>query len=267
MGTKAFIGKLLKPLGLGVFRLGTKYQEQHFIDAALRYKKAVVTNLAVKANYTVVRGPFVGLRLPEMGAWSDYDLLSKIVGSYEAEIFPALEREIGRSPNAIINIGASEGYYAIGLKRLLPNSLVYTFDIDHNSFSVLDGTAKMNGVEVVRLASFDYANPLAGLPELETIRPLFVMDCEGYENNVVNMPYSVSANSSFIIELHDLFVPGTKDRLLKYFEGSHVVEIIDQRQRQLADYPELDEVRGPIASVVVDEFRGAAMQWLYAVPK
>lgn len=267
MGTKATLHRLLQPLGLGVYRIGRKNEERVFLEAALRYKKSLVRERAAKANFTVLRGPFQGMKLPEMGAWSDFDLFSKIIGSYEAEIFPALEAEIAREPNLIVNIGASEGYYAIGLKRRLPGARAYTYDIDEKSFPVLDRCSSMNGVEIVRLDRFDYANPLAGLSFDGTLRPFFFLDCEGYENHIVDMPQAVVAVSSFLIELHDLFVPGTTPKLVDFLSATHTLTLIDQQQRKLADYPELGELHGLIGALVLDEFRGAPMQWLYAVPK
>ncbi|MBT9372528.1 hypothetical protein [Rhizobium sp. CSW-27] len=193
--------------------------------------------------------------------------MAKILGSYEREIFEAIESEIARRPDVIVNIGASEGYYAIGLKRRLPDAEVYTYDIDERSFPVLDRCMSQNGVKVVRLDKFDYGHPLDGVISLSGKTALFVLDCEGYENHVVDMPRSVVANSSFIIELHDLFMPGTRERLLEFLSPSHSITIINQQIRQPSDFPELAELRRPVAQLLLDEFRHDAMQWLYAVPK
>lgn len=267
MGKKAFIETILRPLGLGVHRLRPSSYEKNFLDAALAYKRVLVRELSEKAGYRVARGPFEGMLLPEEGAWSDYDVLAKIVGSYEAEIFFALEEEVARKPNVIVNIGASEGYYAIGMKRRLPEAHVYTYDIDVKSFAVLDHCARVNGVEITRLDRFDYANPLAGTAGIAEVKPLFILDCEGFEQHVVEMPRGVSGVSSFIIELHDLFVPNVSKTLIDYFADTHTVKIVDQTARDVKAYPELAGVHGPIAPLLLDEFRGEEMQWLYAVPK
>lgn len=223
--------------------------------------------MALNAGYVVARGPFSGLKLPQMGAWSDYDLLSKIVGSYEAELFGVIDRAVARKPDLIFNIGASEGYYAIGLKRLLPSAQVFTFDIDEKSFPVLDSCAQLNGVDISRLENFTFAAPLQDIETREASSILFLADCEGAENNIVSMPTDISIRSTFIVELHDLFVPGTTERLSQYFAPTHDVEIIDQQDRNARDYPELSGMTGSIRNVLLDEFRAASMQWLYAVPK
>lgn len=267
LGRKTIIEAILRPLGFGVYRLKPEAYESNFLSAALRYKKSIVHDLAEKANYTVIRGPFSGLKLPETGAWSDADVLSKIIGSYEAEIFPFLESEISRNPNVVVNIGASEGYYAIGMKRRLPNSDVYTYDIDIKSFSALDYCKKINGVDITRLERFDYNDPLSGISTSNKIKPLFIFDCEGFERNIINFPKNILSISGFIIELHDIFVPNISKSLMEYLSDSHVVTVVTQRGRCLEDYPELAGVRGPIGPLLLDEFRGDTMQWLYAVPK
>ncbi|MCA0276800.1 MAG: hypothetical protein LCH86_12415 [Proteobacteria bacterium] len=266
MGRKRVLEAILRPIGFGVHRL--KGGENSFLDTALRYKKQVVSDIARKLDFTVVRGPFKGLRLLEMGAWSDYDLLSKVLGSYELEVFQAVEHQISRSPNVIVNVGASEGYYAVGLKRRLPDADVYTFDIDQDSFEALDRCAKLNGVTINRLKKFDFKNPLVDISSSAAeVRPLFVVACEGCENGIAEMSKSVAAVSSFIVELHDLFVPGTTERLVNFLAPSHEIKLIDQSGRFVPDFPELTGVPGPIASILLDEFRGASMQWIYAVPR
>lgn len=258
----------MRPFGFGAYRLGdTPIQKQTFTEAALRYKKSIVSDMARDARYTVKRGPFKGLKLPEMGAWSDYDILSKIVGSYEAELFSSLDRAVSQKPDIVINIGASEGYYAIGLKRLLHSAKVFTFDIDEKSFPVLDHCAQLNGVDVTRLENFDFARPLADIPAQPEASLLFLADCEGAENDFVKMPSDIVRRSAFIVELHDLFIAGTTERLTRFLCDTHVIEIIDQQDRNIKDYPELDEMNGSIRHVLLDEFRATPMQWLYATPK
>ncbi len=267
MGRKKVLESLLRPLGFGVYRL--KSDDEHsFLDAALRYKKQAVSEIARLSDFTVVRGPFKGLRLLEMGAWSDYDLLAKVVGSYESEIFQSIESEISRRPNVIVNIGASEGYYAVGLKRRLASADIYTYDIDRNSFEALDRCANMNGVYVNRLERFEFRDPFRDIPaNAAGLKPLFVVDCEGCENGIAQMPRSLAEVSSFIVELHDLFVPGTTERLTNFLAPSHDIRLIDQGRRFAPDFPELAGVHSPIASLLLDEFRGGNMQWIYAVPR
>lgn len=267
MGKKAVLEALLAPLGFGVYRSRPRHAAQSYAEAALRYKKTLVGGLAQKYDYTVLRGIFRGLRLPEIGAWSDYDIFAKIIGSYENELFPALEKEISASPNIVVNIGASEGYYAVGLKRHLPQANVYTYDIDVNSFPALDRCMALNNVEVVRLSSFDYAKPFANMNLPESVRALFVIDCEGYENHVVEMPRSITRVSSYIIELHDLFVPNTTKNLVSFFSETHDLTLISQQKRNPDHFPELSELRGSLSALMLDEFRLDDMQWLYAVPK
>src|SRR5438876_11547620 len=61
----------------------------------------------------VSNGSFRGMAyVPEAVGSS---LLPKLIGSYEQEITPAIEEMVAKRPPRIIDIGAAEGYYAVGL--------------------------------------------------------------------------------------------------------------------------------------------------------
>ena len=86
----------------------------------------------------VVSGPFEGMRYPDH-AFERVDLYApKLLGAYEREIAPALERAIARGPAAAVVIGAAEGYYAIGLARRLPEAIVVAYEADDSKVELLD---------------------------------------------------------------------------------------------------------------------------------
>src|SRR5690349_10924853 len=71
----------------------------------------------------VLHGPFKGMRI-------DYSALPvhtapKYIGTYEKEIVAFVEDAICDEPERILNVGASDGYYAVGLALRLPMATVY----------------------------------------------------------------------------------------------------------------------------------------------
>ncbi|WP_143226557.1 hypothetical protein [Actibacterium pelagium] len=266
MGRKTLLNKMLRPMGFGVHRLGSSEKTGEFETALVEFKTMIIPKLARQLDYQVQRGPFAGLQLPPKGSWSDLDLFAKLIGSYEQEVFDFLEAEIRQDPDLVINIGASEGFYAVGLKRRLASSEVYTFDIDIPSRGSLQECAATNSVSVHVLTEFAFSDPLTSIAGIAR-RPFFVVDCEGCEAGVVDMPASVRDRSSFLIELHDLFHPGLSEMLVETLKDSHDLQIASQQSRQVEDFAEVSQFSPVIGAVLLNEFRAGQMQWLYATPK
>src|ERR1700722_4624595 len=86
--------------------------------------------LFAKVDGRVQDGPFKGMTLVRNSSWYGGQILPKLLGVYEFELFGDVERMIYNSPDIIINIGCAEGYYAVGFATRIPAAKVYAFDID-----------------------------------------------------------------------------------------------------------------------------------------
>ena len=117
-------------------------------------------------------GPFAGLAYPDLEATS---LIPKLLGAYERELHAAIEAAIRAGPELIVNVGAADGYYAVGLARRCPAAAVHAFEADAAQRALLARVAAANGVE--RADRRRSHATWAPLPE----RTLLVMDCEGCE--------------------------------------------------------------------------------------
>src|SRR4051794_38235977 len=85
-----------------------------------RRRQAATRRLAELTRSTVVGGPFEGMSYvgnSHGSAWCP-----KILGTYEREIRSAVDEIAAREFPNIVNIGAAEGYYAVGLARRCPSS-------------------------------------------------------------------------------------------------------------------------------------------------
>src|SRR5947207_6150517 len=97
-------------------------------------------------GYTVLNGPFAGLAYPQQTALGIEAYSAKLLGTYEEELHGAFEDMIQGRPRVVVNVGASDGYYAVGLARRLPNATIYAFDTAEVHHPVVREIATENGV-------------------------------------------------------------------------------------------------------------------------
>ena len=214
----------------------------------------------------VVAGPFEGMRYPDY-AFERVDLYApKLLGSYERELAPALERAIARGPAAAVVIGAAEGYYATGLARRLPEATVIAYEADGSKHELLLALAEHNGVrERIELHGACDADALAAaLPD----GALVVCDCDGCELELLD-PERVPAlrGAPMLVEAHDLLVPGTTPALRERFEATHAIAEIATETRYVDDFPQLGDLPLVTRQLAISEFRGAPMSWLALEPR
>src|SRR5215218_7302739 len=71
----------------------------------------------------VVRsGPFAGTAYSRDLLVDSGDAVAKLVGTYEMELHPVVEAWISEPPRRLVNVGAAEGFYAVGFARVLPKT-------------------------------------------------------------------------------------------------------------------------------------------------
>ncbi len=169
-------------------------------------------------DLSVQAGPFAGMRYLPFASGSG--LLPKIVGSYEMEIQPAVAASIARAPENLINIGAGEGYYAVGYALRLPRLQVYAFDTDILARDRLQQLARRNGV-AERLHIGGLCDP-ATLARRSDPRTLVVCDCEGCEGELLD-PLRVPrlAAADLLVELHVERIPEIATILTARFASTH----------------------------------------------
>ena len=90
---------------------------------------ASIETLIARHGLAVSGGPFEGLRYVS-AAVVPVDFAPKLVGVYEAQLHPWIDRLVAAAPRTVINIGAAEGYYAVGMARRLPEARVTAFELD-----------------------------------------------------------------------------------------------------------------------------------------
>ncbi len=207
----------------------------------------------------VISGPFKGMQIPEVTPWDDGNASCKLFGSYEVELHGVLARAVQRIPEAVINIGCGEGYYAIGLARLMPDTRVIAIDIDDESRHVCWEYARRNNVRLEIWRGFFSKDEMMNLPP----ESLFLVDCEAAEIELLQIeacPALVS--SDIIVECHDFLDSKISKTLAARFADTHDVEWIKPQLPKLEQYPFLMQSPTVMAVMAVVEKRPMPTLWL-----
>jgi hypothetical protein len=123
-------------------------------------------------------GFFVGMRYGSNSVGSAY--LPKLLGIYERELAAQVESICAGEPGLIVDVGAAEGYYAIGLARRNPQTRVVAFEMEPRGQSALREMAGLNGVaNRVEVKGKCEAEDLAAALG-DTQGAVVVCDVEGY---------------------------------------------------------------------------------------
>ncbi len=192
-----------------------------------------------------------------------------LAGCYEAELRSAIEAIIASGPARVVDVGAAEGYYAVGIALRLPQAMVYAFDIDRNAHEVCHEVALLNGVServVIREACTH-----EGLAELVGPGCAMIVDCEGYESELLNPAVVQGLTSTLIlVELHDFVDPTISKQIRTRFAQSHDIEVFQATTRTLGTVPAVATLSVEDQKVAVDELRPAKpypMEWMLLTPR
>ena len=237
----------------------------HTAAQARRWELAA--ELYPRLQGVVQSGPFRGSRLPAESCWGDGDLGARLIGCYEEELWPAIERFLQWPVGGAVVIGCAEGYYAVGLAVRARHWRVLAFDTAAKAQSLCGQAAGNNGV-ADRVTVGGRCGPdelTAALSALGTA--VVLCDCEGCEVELLD-PGRVPrlASCPIIVECHDLLVPDSTRTLAGRFASTHSVEVVPQGARNpsgvafMRMLPELDRW------LLVCENRRCVMNWLVLTP-
>lgn len=210
-------------------------------------------------GYVVRSGPFAGMRYIE-DVPLDQALVSRLLGAYEAELHYPVNQMIERSYDVVIDIGSSEGYYAVGFALRSPESRIHAFDIDEDMQAWCRRMAELNGV-ADRVVVGGRCDPET-IQRLADGRTLVISDCEGGEVDVLD-PEAAPAlrRCDLLVEIHDLFVPGASATIRDRFAATHDIYVIDSMMQDPRRFECLDTLSDSDQHLALDERRPASMQW------
>lgn len=221
-------------------------------------------------GWRVLAGPFRGLRYVPEAVGSVH--APKLLGTYECELRPQVEALIARAPDVIVNIGAGEGYYAVGLARRLPHTRVLAFEADARGRDLTARVAALNGVgdRVAVHGLCAVADLIAALRGTE--RPVVVIDAEGAEQPLLDPVQTPDlARCAILVEVHDFILPEIGDLLQRRFALTHRRQEIWSEPRTARDLPGFTRLAALSpwrrqAVHAMDEQRPGRMRWFWLEP-
>lgn len=211
-------------------------------------------------------GPLQGMfYLPGLEATSG-DLVAKLLGAYEAELHPVIERWVTSGASRVIDVGSAEGYYAVGFAHAMPDATVYAYDIDQAARVRCAELAALNdATDRVVIEGECTPHTLNEHPEAGV---LLLSDCEGYERTLLDPAIAPRlARWSILVELHEFIDAGITETLQGRFATTHDIELIDGTDRDGGAYPELADVDDRARRALLSENRPGAMRWMSLTPK
>ena len=218
----------------------------------------------------IYSGIYKGMHLSPSKSWDKHDSASIYLGVYEKHIQEKLY-ELGSKYKVFIDIGAADGYHAIGLLKSGAVKKSICFEISQKGQNTIKKNAILNKIEN-NIEIYGEANHQSLKNVLKKInyKSLILIDIEGGEYELMNDEIiSLIKNNSIIIELHEFYseyrLESKKmlDRLSNFFK----IEQIDSTSFNPNLYSILDYFPDDEKFLVFSESRPQKMRWILLTPK
>jgi hypothetical protein len=194
-----------------------------------RWRSQMLANTYIARQGTIIHsGPFKGMDYVALA--TEGALIPRLLGIYEAELHPHLLRFAAEGLDCVIDVGCAEGYYAVGLARLMPQATIYAYDIDPKARAACAELAARNGV-AERVVIGEEFKP-DGFEAFAGRKALVMVDAEGAELDILRPDLSPAlASMSLIVETHDVYRRGAFAEISRRFAPTHDLERVDIRPR------------------------------------
>jgi hypothetical protein len=230
-----------------------------------RWRQALILQVYLREQGAVIwSGPFQGMEY--QASATEGAVLPRLLGVYESELHRHLLAFAAEGLDCVIDVGCAEGYYAVGLARLMPQVTIYAHDIDPKAQAACAALAAKNGVAERVIVGGEFKP--TDFEAFAGRRALVMVDTEGAELDILRPDLSPAlAGVNLIVETHDVIKPGIYDTLLERFRPTHDMIRIDQHYPVFQpppwfrDLPHLDRL------VALWEWRIAPTPWLIMRPK
>jgi precorrin-6B methylase 2 len=230
-----------------------------------RWRARLLANTYVaRHGATIFQGPFAGMAY--LSAAVEGSLIARLLGVYESELHPYLRAFAAAGLDCVIDVGCAEGYYAVGLARMMPDVTVYAYDIDAKAREACTELAGKNNVSDRVIVGGEFAPE--GFEAFAGRRALVIVDAEGAEVDILQPALSPAlAGMNIIVETHDLYRPGALATMIERFSPTHDIVRVDQEPKTydipdwLRELPHLDQL------LAVWEWRAQPTPWLVMTPK
>lgn len=229
--------------------------------------------LARTMDQTIAYGPFTGTKLAAGEWWGAADQGSMLLGIYEQEVLHFL-REAAPGRRTFVDLGAADGYYAIGALVADWCDRAICFEASEAGRKAIATNAQANGVldrvEVRGLADAGFVRQLRSELVLEPADSVVLIDIEGGEFSVLtDDSLRELSGAVIVVELHDFLVGGDSvlaelvDRAQKFFN----VGFMMTGARDLSPFAELHSWPDDDRWLICSESRQQLQRWMCLTPR
>jgi len=214
----------------------------------------------------VAYGLFKGLKINSYSAWSGTkDIGPKIFGLYENQILNWIQQ---KKFDLFIDIGAADGYYAIGILHSKVASRAVTFEISVDDRKITKASAIINNV-YDKISIRDEATSSEIVEILKNCNSgLIIVDIEGDEYNLITRELLEAAkNCCIIIEIHEMPIKEIQINMLNLCKEFHNYEELTGLERNFPKDNFTEKLSDNERVLVLSEGRQYGMSWIALSPK
>jgi precorrin-6B methylase 2 len=243
--------------------------EGQVLEMALRIatvwrSRALAGALGHHDGLIIQHGPFAGMQY--VGAATEGALLPRLIGSYECELHPHIEALAAEGIDTIVDVGCAEGYYAVGLARMIPHARVHAYDTDEAAREACQALAELNGVQDrVKIGETFAGRHFA---DFAPGRTLIFMDIEGGERVLLDpVAWPALKALHILVETHPRPGHDLTALMIERFKDSHDIVRVDIGPKT-TPLPEWMQGLSHIDQLIaVWEWRRIPTPWLVMRPK
>jgi hypothetical protein len=222
-------------------------------------------------NETIQYGPFKGLKLTSNTWWGGNDLGSMCFGLYENELLEFLTSDSLNDRDTFVDIGAADGYYAIGLLKSNRVKKALCFELTSEGRNTINLNWDINNqpgeIEVKGDVFTDFKS---SINNIDTKKSIVLIDIEGAEFSFLDIEVLRTLKEAVIaIEIHN-WIPNFIDvysKFLRYANEFFDIEILDRKERSTLMFEELRSLTDDNRLLLTSEARPCVMRFLILKPK
>lgn len=230
-----------------------------------KWRSQILLQTIVNQDGTLVQsGPFAGMDYPF--AASEGAGASRLLGCYEASLTPIIQTIITRPYRKVIDVGCAEGYYAVGLARLMPQAQIIARDANPAALKMCAQLAQANGVaDRITLGGLMQHQDF----DLCTDQPtLVVCDIEGAEADLLDPARAMGLrHADILVETHDCIVSGLSALISDRFGATHTITRIDRALNPEALPAWTHQLSDMDRLLMLWEWRAGPTPWLWMTRK
>ena len=236
-----------------------------------RAKNKVLNKIILEHGYQVAYGAFKGMKLSKNIYWAKNDLITQILGVYEKHVLKKIIEFSKKGNYPFIDIGAADGYFAIGMAFSETFKKIYAFEIDEGGRKSLNKNIENNlckdKVVVDIEANFETLKEIVDKNKSAVI----LIDIEGSEFDLLdNKLLKLLSNCYIVCELHPALSANgfeKQNMLINNAKAFFDVSIIQRESYCPNKFFELNEFTDEERLIAFGEGRENNMNWLILEPK